>query len=107
MDFVSDIGAKFVSHQVLASERGRPIRALSYGTYALGKGLDAVFGKTFEQQRIELWHALYSFVVCFLLTDLNQLWYLFYLFKNSINSLYHMEEMEKISACFCLMYDVF
>ena len=70
MDFVSDIGAKFVSYQVLASERGKPIRALLYGTYAIGKGLDAVFGKTFEQQRIELWHALYSFVVCFLVSDL-------------------------------------
>jgi hypothetical protein len=65
MDFISDIGAKFVSYEVLRSKRGLPIWALSYGTHAIGKGLDAVFGKTFEQQRMELWHALYSFVVCF------------------------------------------
>lgn len=62
VDFVSHLGAKFVSHQVLAVQPGKPIGIVSWVAYAVGRGIDVIFSGQLGPQRIDLWQALYSSV---------------------------------------------
>eukprot|EP00250_Pteridium_aquilinum_P006165 c16137_g1_i1 orf=688-1866(-) len=62
VDFVTHLGAKFVSHQVLTLQPGRPIGFISWVAYAVGRGVDVVFSRQLGPQRIDLWQALYSSV---------------------------------------------
>lgn len=64
VDFVSHLGAKFVSHQVLTLQPGRPIGIVAWVAYAVGRGVDIIFSGQLGPQRIDLWQALYSSVVC-------------------------------------------
>lgn len=63
VDFVSDLGAKFVSHQVLAFQPGKPLALISWAAYAVGKALDVIFAGHLQPQRIDLWHTLYYSVM--------------------------------------------
>ncbi|MCO5581654.1 hypothetical protein L7F22_035543 [Adiantum nelumboides] len=62
VDAVSHLGAKFVSHQVLTLQPGRPIGVVSWVAYAVSKGVDVVFSRQLGRERIDLWKALYSSV---------------------------------------------
>ncbi|KAI5082292.1 hypothetical protein GOP47_0002035 [Adiantum capillus-veneris] len=62
VDAVSHLGAKFVSHQVLTLQPGRPIGVVSWVAYAVSRGVDVVFSRQLGRERIDLWKALYSSV---------------------------------------------
>jgi hypothetical protein len=63
VDYLGEHGARFVSHQMLTLEPGKPFTLISRVASAVGKGVDFIFSKQMEVRREELWHALYSSVV--------------------------------------------
>ena len=63
VNVLGELGARFVSHQVLTLEPGKPFAFISWAASAVGKGVDCIFSSQLEPQREELWRALYSIVV--------------------------------------------
>lgn len=62
VDFVSDIGNRFVLHQA-GLKPSRPPLVASWITSGVSSTLDALFLSRFESQRAEYWQTLYSTVV--------------------------------------------
>lgn len=62
VDFVSDIGNRFVLHQS-GLKISRPPLVASWITNGVSSTLDALFLSRFESQRAEYWQTLYSTVV--------------------------------------------
>ncbi|KAH6758971.1 peptidase [Perilla frutescens var. frutescens] len=61
VDFVSDIGSRFVLHQA-GLKVSRPPLVASWITNGISSSLDALFLSRFESQRAEYWQTLYSTV---------------------------------------------
>ena len=63
VDFVSDLGTRFLLHPSVL-KMPEPPRVLSWMTKGVASGLDTLFIGKFEAQRKEYWETLYSSVVC-------------------------------------------
>lgn len=62
VDFVSDLGTRFVLHPTVLG-MSRPPPLASWIAHGISSSLDALFLTRFESQRAEYWQTLYSTVV--------------------------------------------
>lgn len=63
MDFVSDLGTRFLLDPSVL-KMSEPPRVLSWMAKGVASGLDALFINKFEEQRKDYWETLYSSAVC-------------------------------------------
>jgi hypothetical protein len=63
VDFVSDLGTRFLLHPSVL-KMSEPPRVLSWTAKGVASGLDILFISRFEEQRKEYWETLYTSVVC-------------------------------------------
>ena len=81
VDFVSDMGMKFVLHPFVLKVR-QPPRLATWIANRIASGLDTLFLSRFESQRAEYWQTLYSSVVCIIKRFFSSLSiYCFYVFS--------------------------